>query len=173
MKRDLFLWQLSGFALTTLAGTLLHFLYDWAPNPWSALISGVNEATWEHMKLLYVPLFLFAIMQFFFFPERKNFWCVKLIGTLVGLILIPVLFYTYNGAIAPSPDWINIAIFFVAAAAAFGLEWLLFRANRPRRCLPRLSLGLLIGIGILFAVFTFFPPHFPLFEDPLTGMHGI
>lgn len=174
MKRDLSLWQLSGFALTTLAGTLLHFLYDWTGQSiWSALISGVNESTWEHMKLLYVPLFLFAAVQSFFFGEYKNFWCVKLIGTLFGLLLIPILFYTYNGAIGQSPDWINIAIFFISAAAAFFLEWLLFHTNRPRFCMPRLSLGLLIGIGTLFIIFTFWTPRLPLFQDPLTGTYGI
>lgn len=173
MKRDLSLWQLSGFALTTLVGTLLHFLYEWTGQIWSALISGVNESTWEHMKLLYVPLFLFAIVQSFFFSEYENFWCVKLMGTVCGLVCIPVLFYTYNGAIGPSPDWLNITIFFVSAAAAFFLEWLLFRAYRPLRCLPRLSLGVLIGIGILFVIFTFYPPHIPLFQDPSNGAYGI
>ena len=63
MKRDFSLWQLAGFGFTALAGTLLHFLYDWTgQTTWSALISGVNESTWEHMKLLYVPLFLFAAL---------------------------------------------------------------------------------------------------------------
>ena len=65
MKRDLSLWQLSGFALTSLAGTLLHFLYDWTgENKIAALISGVNESTWEHMKLLYFPLLVYAIIEY-------------------------------------------------------------------------------------------------------------
>lgn len=174
MKRDFSLWQLAGFGFTALAGTLLHFLYDWTgQTTWSALISGVNESTWEHMKLLYVPLFLFAALQFFFFRDYENFWCVKLIGTICGLSLVPVLFYTYNGAVGPSPDWLNIAIFFVSAAAAFYLEWLLFQANRPRRCRPILSFWLLIAIGILFIVFTFAPPRIPLFADPINGTYGI
>ncbi len=174
MKRDISLWQLSGFALTSLAGTLLHFLYVWTgQSTWSALISAVNESTWEHMKLLYIPLFLFAIVQSFCFPEYRNFWRVKLMGTVFGLTLIPVVFYTYNGAIGSSPDWFNIAIFFVSAAAAFFLEWLLFRVSRPRRCLSCLSLGLLIGIGVLFVLFTFYPPQIPLFQDPITGTYGM
>lgn len=174
MKRDLSLWQLSGFGFTVLSGTLLHFLYDWTgQTTWSALFSGVNESTWEHMKLLYVPLLLFAVVQFFFFREYKNFWCVKLTGTICGLILIPVLFYTYNGAVGPSPDWLNIAIFYISAAAVFYLEWKLFQAEWPKKCLSRLSLYILIGIGIFFIVFTFWPPRIPLFQDPLNGSYGI
>ena len=61
MKRNFSLWQFAGFALSSLAGTLLHFLYDWTGNLVAvAPFSGVNESTWEHMKLLFWPLFIFA-----------------------------------------------------------------------------------------------------------------
>ena len=119
MKRSMGLWQLMGFAVTSLGGTLLHFLYDWTDSVWVAPFSGVNESTWEHMKLLFWPMFIFALIQSFFFRDRKDFWCVKLKGTLLGLVLIPVIFYTYNGVIGKSPDWINIAIFFISAAVGY------------------------------------------------------
>lgn len=94
------LWQASGFAFATLGGTILHFLYEWTGNSiLVAPLSGVNESTWEHMKLLYFPLFLFALVQSRFLRDRKNFWCVKLLGTVLGLILIPVLFYTIHGIV--------------------------------------------------------------------------
>jgi hypothetical protein len=38
---------------------------------------------------------------------------------------------------------------------------------------PQLGLGALIGIGILFGIFTFAPPQIPLFQDPVTGRFGI
>ena len=115
MKRKTELWQLMGFAVTALGGTLLHFLYDWlGKSPLIAPFSGVNESTWEHMKLLFWPMLLFAAVQSFFFRERQDFGCVKLRGSLLGLVLIPVIFYTYNGAIGRSPDWLNITIFFVS-----------------------------------------------------------
>ena len=123
MKRSIGLWQLMGFAVTSLVGTVLHFLYDWLGEAaWIAPFSGVNESTWEHMKLLFWPMLLYAIVQSFFFRDREDFWCVKLRGTLLGLGLIPVLFYTYNGVIGKSPDWINVTIFFVAAALAYLYE---------------------------------------------------
>lgn len=172
MKKNISLWQLGGFAFAAAGGTLLHFLYEWSGQRlWAAPFSGVNESTWEHMKLLFVPLFVFALLQRRFWRE-ENFWCVKLAGILTGLTLIPLLFYTYNGAIGKSPDWLNIALFFVAAAGAFFVEARLFRAHSRCR-LPRLAFGLICLIGVLFVVFTFFPPHLPLFRDPLTGAYGL
>ena len=68
MKKSIVLWQLAGFAVTSFAGTILHFLYDWTGE--SLLVapfSGINESTWEHMKLLFWPMFVYAIAQSFFF----------------------------------------------------------------------------------------------------------
>lgn len=128
MKRNLSLWQLAGFAFTSIGGTLLHFLYDLTgQSVVAAPFSAVNESTWEHMKLLFFPMFVFALVQSRFFGERPDFWCVKLAGSAAGLALIPVLFYTYNGAIGKSPGAVNIAIFFAAAAASFLLECALFK----------------------------------------------
>ena len=174
MKRSLFLWQAAGFAFATLGGTLLHFLYDWTgANILIAPFSGINESTWEHMKLLFWPLLLFALLQQPFFRQRTDYWCVKLAGTLLGLLLIPVLFYSYNGALGKSPDWVNIAIFYLAAAATFFLEWWLFRHNFLLCGHPQLALAALCLTGVLFVVFTFRPPQIPLFRDPVSGIYGI
>ena len=174
MKRNMSLWQLMGFAVTSLGGTLLHFLYDWTNQSlWAAPFSGVNESTWEHMKLLYFPLFLFAIVQSRFFRDRRDFFCVKLRGILLGLTLIPVLFYTLNGVFGKTPDWVNIAIFFISAAAVYWMENRWFQ-NRHAACrYPHLAFAVICLIGILFVLFTFYPPAIPLFEDPVTGGYGL
>lgn len=174
MKRNLSLWQFAGFALTTLGGSLLHFLYDWTNE--SVLIapfSGVNESTWEHMKLLFFPLFFFALIQSSFFKEYENFWCVKLAGIVTGLVLIPILFYTYNGVFGKSPDWVNIAIFFVSVALSFLLEMYMFKNGSLRCKRPWLSFSVICLIGILFVVFTFATPKIPIFQDPITQIYGI
>ena len=174
MKRSIGLWQLWGFAVTALGGTILHFLYDWLGGAvWVAPFSGVNESTWEHMKLLFWPMFFYAIAQRFFFKDEAHFWCIKLRGTLLGLALIPVLFYTYNGAIGKSPDWLNIAIFFVSAAVAYLYETRLWKSHAVRCQWSKLALLALCIVAILFIVFTFLPPRIGLFEDPLTGSFGI
>ena len=174
MNRSIRLWQFFGFAVTSLGGTLLHFLYDWLGGAlWVAPFSGVNESTWEHMKLLFWPMLVFATVQSFFFRDRGDFWCVKLRGTLPGLLLIPILFYTYNGVIGQSPDWINIAIFFVSAAAAYLYETRLFKRESVTCRRPRWAVAALCLLGVLFAVFTFITPEIGIFRDPLTGTYGI
>lgn len=172
MKQKSILWQATGFAFATLGGTVLHFLYDWTGE--SILIapfSGVNESTWEHMKLLYWPMFFFAMVQWFFFKEQENYWRIKLIEILIGLLLIPVLFYTYNGVFGKSPDWINIAIFYFTALVVYLFEWWALKNERLKGNYPYLAFAALCTIGILFVVFTFLPPQIPLFQDPNSNIH--
>lgn len=173
MKQQSFLWQAVGFALATFGGTLLHFLYDWTGGcVFAAPFSGINESTWEHMKLLFWPLFLFALIQRHFFKEQDNFWCVKLAQILLGLILIPALFYTCNGMFGPSPDWVNISIFYITAALVFLFESWAFNSDCVHCKHPRLALAAICLIAVLFILFTFSPPKIPLFQDPLTKIHG-
>lgn len=173
MRRSVGIWELFGFAFTSLLGTILHFLYDLTGgNAFVALFSGVNESTWEHMKLLFWPMLLFCMIQSRFFSDREDFWCIKLRGTLIGLGLIPVLFYSYNGVIGRSPDWINITIFFISAAVAY-----LYEARRLKGevnvCRRGLAIFLFCAIAAAFVIFTFMTPEIGVFRDPITGRYGI
>ena len=174
MKQRSILLQAVGFALVTFGGTILHFLYDWTDGSFLvAPFSGVNESTWEHMKLLFWPLFLFALVQRLFFKDQENYWCVKLAEILLGLVLIPGLFYTYNGVFGKSPDWINIAIFYITALLVLLFERWAFKNVRMQCKHPRLAFAMICLIGVLFVVLTFIPPQIPLFQDPLMGTYGI
>ena len=87
MKFKISIWQFFGFGFTSLFGTLLHFLYEWTgKNNFTALFSGVNESTWEHMKLLFFPLLIFSIIEYYIFGRNETYyWCIKLTGTILGL----------------------------------------------------------------------------------------
>lgn len=174
MKRNLYLWQFTGFVMTVLGGTLLHFLYGLTNESiLAAPFSAVNESTWEHMKLMYFPLFVFALIQSRFFRGYKCFWYIKLIGITTGLVMIPVLFYTYNGAFGKSPDWLNMTIFFFSAAIVFILETLLFKKDTLRCQKPWIPFAVICLIGALFVLFTFITPRIPLFQNPLTALYGL
>ena len=174
MKRSIGLWQLIGFGITTLTGTILHFLYDWlGKSVWIAPFSGINESTWEHMKLLFWPMFIFAIVQNFFFKDLENFWNVKLRGILLGISLIPIIYYTYNGVIGKSPDWLNIALFFLCAAISYIYETKLLKKDKVYILSTKYAIISLFTVAMLFVIFTFITPHIGIFEDPLTGSFGI
>ena len=169
------IWQLLGYTVTAILGTIFHFLYDWTNGATiTALFSAVNESTWEHMKLLFFPAFFFAIFQSFFFKNYNNFWVIKLLGTLIGVMLIPIIFYTYNGAIGKSPDWLNIAIFFIAAGACYLFEGLLFKRNRAEILwLKTLSIIVFCLTSLAFILFTFKTPKLSIFLDPVYDTYGI
>lgn len=170
-RKNLFWWSVGGVLTVAILGTILHFLYDWTEG--SAVVkpfSAIDESTFQHMKILYFPMTIFGLVQWFFFrKEYKCYFVIKLIGILVGLTLIPVLFYTYNGAFGKSPDWLNITIFMVADLCAFAVEYILFK-KADGDCKPVWNILALVGIiatGIMFVLLTYLPPNLPLFISPV------
>ena len=174
MKKSLSWWQTNGFIVTSISGVLLHFLLQWTNESIVvAWFSAVNESTWEHMKLLFFPSFVFALIQNRYIGrEYTDFWCIKLIGILSGVVLIPVLYYTINGAFGMVPDWVNIAFFFVAVAFSYFIETYFFKRDCINCKSSTKSLMILWMIALIFIIFTFIPPQIPLFEDPVTKTYG-
>lgn len=174
MKRSLSAWQTAGFIFTGIAGVLLHYLFDWSGQSFfTAPFSAVNESIWEHMKLLFFPMLVFALLESRYMGrEYESFWCVKLIGIITGVVLIPVLYYNINGIFGKAPDWVNIAIFFVTAAISYLTETKLLKSNSISCKSPGTALLILWLIALVFAVWTFVPPHIPLFLDPVTNTYG-
>ena len=174
MKKAIPYWQTGGFIFTSVIGTLLHFLFDWTGGSGAvALFSAVNESIWEHLKLLFYPMILFALVESFFWgKELESFWCVKLMGILTGILLIPVLYYTYTGILGINADWFNITIFFLSAGIVYRLETGLFQRAFACPMHSKLAIALLCFIAVAFTVFTFVPLRIPLFQDPVTGGYG-
>ncbi len=174
MKHSISFWQVAGFLFTSILGTFLHFLFDLSgQSAITAIFSAVNESIWEHMKLIYYPMLLFALIEYRFEgKEHKSFWCIKLVGILLGLTLIPVLYYTYTGIFGVSVDWLNITIFFLSAGFTFWVENKLFQREDICCLSSHASFILICMIGVVFTLLTFFTPEIPFFKDPMTGGYG-
>ena len=76
-------------------GTLLHFTYEWSGNnTFVAAFSAVNESTWEHLKLLFYPMFLTTIIGYFYLGKTSpNFLCARLLCILTAILFTIVFFY--------------------------------------------------------------------------------
>lgn len=162
-SKKLFIW---GFLFVSVIGTLLHFVYEWSGNnsivrlfaPW-------NESTWEHMKLLFFPMLVLVLFLFFKLPEQSPIPVALSIGTLVGLALIPILFYTYTGVLGFSVMAIDIAIFYISVLGAFLIGWFL-KDNCELANRRGLLLACLVILAILFFIFSYYPPGIGLFQEP-------
>ena len=175
MKRSIILWQIGGATFVGVVGTLLHFLYDWSGKSIIlAPISAVNESTWEHMKIMFFPMLIYALIQAnFFAKDYQNYWTIKCIGTLVGTLLIPFLFYLLNAILGKTPDWLNVLIFFISLGVAFLIEGILFKTQALPFYNQNIAKVVLVITAISFVVFTFYPPKLPIFLDPISRQFGI
>lgn len=176
MGKRLVRWELGGAVFTAVMGVLLHFAYDWSgQSPWAAMTAAVNESVWEHMKLLFVPVFVWSVVQLWFHGRNyPNFLAARTAALLAGLTLIPTLYYTYTGALGRQAAWANILIFFLAVAAVFWLDHRLLKRGWGGRAWQQLA-GLLVlwALAFLFVYCTFYPVRLPLWQDPVTGGYGI
>ncbi len=176
MRKRLFFWELGGFLLTAAAGTLLHFVYEWSGDSiLTAAFSAVNESTWEHMKLLFFPLFLFSLAQVCALGKNyPNFLAVRAVSTLAGIALIPILYYTYTGVLGEHFLWADMTVFFLADLGAFWLDFFLLRRGKLSEPWQQVAgLTVLWALAFCFAWCTFRPPHIALWQDPTTGAYGL
>lgn len=156
---------ISGIVFTAILGTVSHFLYQWSgKNPLAALISPVNESTWEHMKLLFFPMLLFSLFASARLKEAApSLPGALILGNLAGTLSIPVIFYTYTGIIGRNFLIADLAVFYAAVLIAWGTVWKLRDSEKIFRC--RIILyGLAALVCFLFFLFTFRVPGLPLFH---------
>ena len=167
MKKRIRIWQLVGFAVTSLFGTLLHFLYEWTNEAiWIAPFSGVNESTWEHMKLLFFPMYLYSL--FASKNLKKTYPCISssmAFGTLLGTFLIPVLFYTYSGILGFNIPIIDISTFYISVIISFFVVYKTTISCSLNTYKVLFDILLFI-MAVLFIIFSVFPPDIALFKAP-------
>ena len=129
----------------TLLGSLLHFTYEWSGRKkWVGIFSATNESTWEHIKLALSGLFACTLVDVWFLGDNPHYWLARAASFLVPVVVIPVIFYTYQRWTHHPVLWVDIMTFAVASVAILAAYLLLTR----------------------------FPLHNFLFRDPNTHRYG-
>ena len=154
-------------------GTLLHFTYEWSGNnQFIASFSAVNESTWEHLKLLFFPMLLTTIIEFFYLEKScPNYWCARLFGILTAILFTIVFFYTYTGIIGTNFAFVDISIFFFAVILGELVSYKVLVSSFD--CNSSVALVGIILLLACFIIFTYFTPEIGLFKDPVTDLFGI
>ncbi len=160
----------AGFFFTLIAGTLLHFVWEWSGyQNWVAVFSAVNESTWEHLKLLFFPFILFSIGEYFWYGRSKNcFFSTKALAVLLGMFLIVSSFYTYTGILGTNFFALDIGVFVLGTAGAYRYSYRRMRRDCAAypQCCEVLAILLILTLISAFAFFTFHPPKFGIFLAP-------
>lgn len=164
-----------GFIIVSIAGTLLHFIYDWSGNNrLIGMFAPVNESPWEHLKLLFLPFFAYT-----FYVKRKlkndkfNVFFASYISIIIGMISSIVYYYTLNGIIGGNNTWVNLSSYFIGVAIAFVLFYFVLVNSIGNGILNGIGFAMLIITLLVFILFTFEPPILPLFQDPQNSSYGI
>ena len=110
-------WQIFASIFCLILGTILHFAYEWFnSNGIVGLFSAVNESVWEHLKLLFYPMFFISIIGYFKIGRKLcNYWYTQMFGVVFALIFVVVFFYTYTGIIGKNFFLLDIASFIISS----------------------------------------------------------
>jgi hypothetical protein len=175
VQKSILLWEIVGIIFIVVLGTLLHFAFEWSGR-WIPLapIAAVNESVWEHLKLGFWPALIYAALEYSRFGKSaKNFFLAKTLGIYLIPITIVVLFYSYTAILGHDLLIADIAIFVVAVIVGQLVSYKLLMASPLPERLNRFAPIALAVLGVLFVLFTFYPPQVPLFRDSVTGLYGI
>jgi|HigsolmetaAR203D_1030402.scaffolds.fasta_scaffold00822_27 hypothetical protein len=163
-----------GFLFITIAGTLLHFVYEWSGGKkWVALIGAVNESTWEHMKIAVIPALVWSIIELLFFGYHPNFMAARLVAVVTILLAIPLLFYGYTWLTRKSILALDIGLFVVSIGLGQWLSALVLKSEPVPVGVTYTCLVLLIVLFAACMLLTLKPIRIFLFRDPINGKYGI
>ena len=168
-------WKIAGIISIAIFGFLMHYLYNWSNGlTLVGLIAPVNESVWEHLKLGYWAVLLFAIIEY---PQLRNqvhnYPVARFTGVLVLELTIVVIFYGYTLFTGENIIWIDIGAYLAGVILCQYVTHRLFKAPKLPVAVNRSGLAALISLGLLFAVLTYYPPHVPLFKDGNHQAYGI
>lgn len=159
---------ISAFAVM-LSGTLLHFAYNFSgQNFIVALFAPVNESVWEHLKLLFFPVFFVTCCASLFYTGKNlPVFFAHAVSVLCGMLFLVVFYYTYSGILGYSAMFIDIALYYVTVILVYVFSAAIMR--KERTVIPYTLPGVCIFIVMsgVFFLFTLYPPAIGIFLPPV------
>jgi hypothetical protein len=156
-KKDI----LVGSIFIFLLGSLFHFTYELLNNPFVAIFSATNESIFEHTKLVLYPIIIWYLIFYFKNKKhvnRKYLFSSMIINILISIIIIPLLYYFYNGIFGIESLIIDLIIFYISIITGLKIAHKLYKNKID---LPWIAI--LIVILLVYIIWTYYPPQIPFF----------
>jgi len=164
-----------GAIFIILLGSLLHFTFEWLWKFWLVgIFSAVNESTWEHLKLAVMPALLWMLIETKLMKERpENFFFAKTKGIYSMPFFIILIFYSYKAILGKDFLVLDILTFVIAVILGQMICYQLMFWKNMTKIYNIVASIFLILLFLSFVIFTFYPPHQFLFQDPVTLKYGM
>lgn len=179
MKNKVLAWEIGSYVFIGLVGAALHFTFELSnfSSNVVAYFSSVNESTWEHLKMVFFPGLVFALVQYTYVRDQVNNYIVAKVASLFIMpLVITVGWYIYAPIVGRSIYRIDLLLFYVAVLAGQIASYKLLTRPPLEKKYTQYAIGLFLVMFVAFSTFTFFPPRIFLFEHldlKNTGLYGI
>lgn len=166
--------EVLGTIFIIVIGCLGHFIYEWSNhNKFLGYFFAVNESTWEHIKLIIGPSFLWFILELHIYNGNISLFFAKFISLLLMIVLIPVLFYSYKHFTKKSILRVDIICFVITIIVGELFFHYLISLDLSNIYLRHIGyIGILV-IFIKYITSTYVPEKNFIYEDPITKKYGI
>jgi hypothetical protein len=175
MKNKLLQWKILGMVFIIIVGSLFHFVFEWLFSwPPIGAITAVNESVWEHLKLPYWPLVIFSLIEYKFIKEEaNNIVIAKSSSAIISIATILIVFYSYTTILGTEILIIDILSFYIGVIIGQIISYKILISKELPRWISIMSWIILLGFGLSLIIFTYLPPHLPIFQDSESGLYGI
>lgn len=173
--KNLAIW---GAVFSIIVGSLWHFVYQWSGNSFVlGLFAPVNESPWEHMKLAFAPLIMFAFVDFYYLRRIVKNYCFSLIKQIgIAILTMLAIYFLQKIITGDSALFADIGSFVLGIALAkyFGYQILIGKYKKFEFVgINKFSAIMLILLTTFFVFATINPPKTVLFLDQNTNNYGI
>jgi len=153
-----------GIPILFIVGSIFHFIYEWSGNNFIiGLIAPINESIWEHLKLAFFPLVAYWIFYFTINKEvSKGRWLLSLfIAIITSMLTVVSFYYVYTGAFGFESLILDMFSLLIGLTVGqlIGSHFYTYGFDIPT-IVPKI---LLVGLFIVFTLFTIYPPNLPVF----------
>jgi hypothetical protein len=173
-RKKLLAWETCSTLFVIFFGSAMHFIYGWSGQfSFIGLFAPVNESVWEHLKLGYWSLALFAVPEYAFLGKKSvGFVLAKLAGVLVLEITIVSIYYAYAAVAGRDLLIVDIGSYVVGAILCQLVTMRLIGRGKHSKASNALGgLGIAV-LAALFMLFTYRTPRLEIFRDGNTNGYG-
>lgn len=151
-----------------------HFVYEYLKSDMTSIFFPVNESIWEHMKLLFTPFLIDALILYFYFKKSNIVYHNLLFSALFSslfsiffylIIFLPIYVFFKTNVI------FDISLLIITIIISQIIQYKILK--KEVSLYPNLSLITIIVICIIFGYLTYNPPRNFVFYDTIKNKYGI